>query len=100
METIEKIKATVVKLENKVYKDKNGRPYFWAKILLNENLKTSRALIYSSLITRGAKVIVREIPDAGFYTIADVEEYGDPLIGAIEMLIEIKVSEALAKKGV
>jgi len=100
MKTISEMKATVVALGQMVHTDKLSRPYLWGKILLAETQETSWVIIYDFFVGAGTKLIVYPLADTSRYGIKHVEEHNDLVTDAIEMLVERKVAEALAKRRV
>ena len=99
METITEMQATVVAIGQTVHTDKLYRPYTWGKILLNDTQETSWVIIYDFLVGKGSKLIVYPLAESGRYGIKDVIEHNDAVLQAMEMLVEIKVAEALAERG-
>lgn len=94
-------KATLTNIGQTVHTDSQKRPYVWGRILLNETQEQSWVIIYDFFVGKGSKLMVYPMSNSknGAYAISTIIKHNDTLMEAIEILVEKKVSEALAKKG-
>lgn len=95
------IKATLTTIGQTVYTDSQNRPYVWGKAVLSGSQEKPWVIIYDFFIGKGSKLMVYPMSNSknGAYAISEVFNYSDSLIEAMELLVEKKVAEALAKKG-
>ena len=100
MNNITETQATVIGLGQMVHTDRLYRPYVWGKILLDNTKETSWVIIYDFLVGKGSKVIVYPLAESDRYGIKHIIEHSDEMLQAIEMIVEHKVQEALAKRGI
>ena len=89
-----------------VYKDKHNRAYFWGKVIVSGEETESSVMIPMAnylFVKVGNMITVKRLPSSKSYSQSYVmENICDFVqdISLIEMLVEHKVAEVLASKGI
>ena len=87
------------------YTDKFGRNYFWGRVIIDGEITESPVMIPMGnylFVKVGTEIIVRRLPKSKVYEQSYVmESIGNfqQQVSLLEMLVELMVDEALAKRG-